>query len=295
MKSMSVRNLWFAGALAVAVTGAQAEPIHETRPLDADGFVTIKNINGTVNVSGWDKKEIEITGTVTGDARGLDISGSQSRLTVEVDYPEHGRHIRAEADLDVKLPKGAGLRVEVVNAPITVDELQGDLELQAVNGDITVDGKPSRIDAQTVNGDIEITGDCRRVDAQTVGGRVILTGISGDVEASTVGGTLRIDGGTFDRVRFSSVSGEIDFTGGLSNRARLEAESHSGYVTIQLPANVSADFDAATFSGDIDNDFGPAARRNDFGPGRKLSFSVGGGDARVRLNSFSGDIRILKK
>jgi DUF4097 and DUF4098 domain-containing protein YvlB len=185
--------------------------------------------------------------------------------------------------------------VSVVNAPITVSKLEGDVEVEAVNGDVRITGRPARIDAQTVNGTIEISAASRRVDAETVGGRIVLTDVEGDVAAATVGGSIRVAGGRFERARLSSVSGSIDFSGALLRGATLEAESHSGEVLLQLPADVSADFELGTFSGDIDNDFGPSGSKRGFGPGKNASFSTGDGDARVRVSSFSGDLRLVKR
>jgi len=190
---------------------------------------------------------------------------------------------------------GAGVRVEVVNAPITVSKLRGDVELEAVNGDITVSGEPSRIEAQTVNGTIEITATCPRVEAQSVGGEIVIDGAQGDLTAATVGGDVQVVGGKFERVRLSSVSGKLDFAGELEGKATFEAECHSGDIFLHLPDAISADFDVSSFSGDIENDFGPKASRAEFGPGSSLEFSKGGGDARVRLSTFSGDVHLLEK
>jgi len=295
VKTLLLRSLCIAGALGFAASAGSAKPIQEKRPVDEDVLVTVKNVNGTVTIEGWNEKQLEVTGTLSGDIEDVEISGSSSRMTIEVQFPRHTRHSSGEADLDIKVPVGAGVRVEVVNCPISISKLRGDLELEAVNGDIAIAGEPARIEAQTVNGKIEIDASCAHVDAQTVGGRIVIRGAQGDLTAATVGGRIQVTGGKFERVRLSSVSGTIDFGGELAGKATFEGESHAGDIVLHLPDGVSADFDVSTFSGDIDNDFGPTGARREYGPGRELTFSTGDGDARVRLSTFSGDVQLTKK
>lgn len=296
MHSPSIRPLLVAlVVVGAAATAAGARPVEERRPVNPDAVVTVKLVNGSVTLEGWSRNEVELTGTITGDIEDVEVSGTATRLDIEVHYPRHGRNVHGSADLLVKLPVRAGSRVHVVNAPITISKLEGDVEAEAVNGDVEVSGRPSRIEARTVNGSIEITAVSPRVEAETVGGRIVLTDVEGDIAAATVGGSIRVAGGRFERARLSSVSGTLDFSGGLERGATLEAESHSGEILLQLPANVSADFEIDSFSGDIDNAFGPSGSRRGFGPGKSVSFSTGDGDARVRVSTFSGDVRLVKR
>lgn len=56
---------------------------------------------------------------------------------------------------------------------------------------------------------------------------------------------------------------------------------------------MNADFQIETFSGSINNDIGPAARRTDkYSPGKELRFTNGSGGARVSIESFSGSVKI---
>jgi hypothetical protein len=50
----------------------------------------------------------------------------------------------------------------------------------------------------------------------------------------------------------------------LAKGSRLAAKTTSGSVDLQLPADVAAEFEVSTFSGEIVNDFGPAVRRDCF-------------------------------
>jgi len=91
------------------------------------------------------------------------------------------------------------------------------------------------------------------------------------------------------------VAGDAAIKGGLTGDAYFSFDLHSGHLTLTVPADVSADFEIETFSGEIDNAFGQKSRKTSkYAPGRELEFTTGGGDARVRINTFSGDVVIKK-
>jgi predicted membrane protein len=73
-------------------------------------------------------------------------------------------------------------------------------------------------------------------------------------------------------------------------------QSVSGSIELRLPVGLGADFEAESFSGSIRNELGPeASTAREHGHGHTLRFQTGNASARVSLESFSGDIRILKK
>lgn len=293
------RSGWGLTGLLALLCGASltaAEPIDVKREVDADARIIVKNINGTVTIEGWTRTEVSITGELAEDAEELEVTGSGSRLRIEVKYPSRTRNIRGETDLQIKVPFGADVVVDVVNSPIDVSKVEGELQLESVNGDITVEGKPRVVEAQTVNGRIEIAAQTSEVKAETVGGRIVLDGVSGEVSAASVGGSIRVRGGSFESAEFASVSGDIEFSGQIKGDGSFEFDTHNGDVVLELPGDISAEFEVSTFSGDIDNDFGPDGRRSrKYGPGREVYFSVGSGDARVSINTFNGDVRLVRK
>ena len=74
---------------------------------------------------------------------------------------------------------------------------------------------------------------------------------------------------------------------------RVEADTVNGTVRIYLPANASAHIVAETVNGSIDaDDFGLEAEKGFVG--RDLDGEIGGGDARVKLDTVNGSIRIKR-
>jgi hypothetical protein len=65
----------------------------------------------------------------------------------------------------------------------------------------------------------------------------------------------------------------------------------SGDVEISLPAGQSGLFRAESFSGRIHSDFGSVDHAK-HGPGSHLKYLAGDGGAELRVESFSGNIRL---
>jgi DUF4097 and DUF4098 domain-containing protein YvlB len=141
------------------------------------------------------------------------------------------------------------------------------------------------VDISGVDGDLRIS---------TVSGEVVSTSDSRTVAVSTVNGTIRlITDQALEDAHFNTVSGRIDVTADLSSRGRFGFETVSGPISLALPGGVSASFDVSTFSGDIRNDFGQEPVRKDkYLPAQELRFSLGGGDAKISMQTLSGTIHL---
>lgn len=280
--------------LALAAPAAADKPVDETRPLAGDGRITIETLSGSVVVTGWNRNEVRITGTVGDDTEGLEIRGGGDELHVEIDIPE-GRH-RGNRDLDanlrVSVPAGARVHLESVSSSAEVSGVSGTVHVETVSGSVDVDGAPQSVDAESVSGRVRVVGSRGSVRAESVSGSVEIDGGEGEIAASTVSGTITADVGEIDRGHFETVSGEIHFNGALAPDGELDFEGHSGEIDIALPAGTSARFQVETFSGDIDNRLSSdqARRTSQYAPGRELEFTLGAGDGNVRVESFSGEV-----
>ena len=282
--------------LALAAPAAADRPVDETRPVNADARISIETLSGQVVVTGWNRNEVHVTGTVGDDTRGLRIEGDADDLRIEVDIPE-GRHSGKrdlDADLRISVPAGARLEVESVSSSAEVSGVTAEVEVESVSGSVDIDGAPSTASAETVSGAIRVIGARGRVHAESVSGSVEIQGGSGRIQAATVSGGVKVDVGTIENGHLESVSGSIRFSGALAAGGELEVQGHSGAIDVALPAGTSARFRVQTFSGDIDNQLSAdAARRtSQYAPGRELEFTLGGGDGDVRVESFSGDLTL---
>ncbi len=295
--------LAIAAALLLSPPAEAAKPIDETRPLQADAEVEISNVRGSIKVTGSDRSDIRISGSIGDDAKGLIIEGDGQRLQVRVDYPESngwgGWWGGGEADdshLVVELPAGVELAVESVSATVSVDGLRGArLQVESVSGDIDVKAAAKEVELSAVSSDIELELDgSESVDLESVSGDLILTGsVARAIDAETVSGNVEIDLPESTLAKFSgnTVSGDLKLILGLAEGARVGIEALSGDVELVLPAATSAALRVESFSGDIRSAFGKV-KSEDAGPGSSLRATLGEGSGQIRVESFSGDVRI---
>lgn len=295
MGTMGRRSVILALSLVATPLGASAQStVEQRRPAAPDGIVSVDNAAGTIKVTGWEKAEVLVKGTLGAGASGLDLSGSSRKTSIEVEVEGNPHGVRS--DLDIYVPAGSRLEIDAYQAEITVTGVKGGVNVETVNGGISITGPSKSVDAQSVNGAVEVVGAGSRVHAETVNGRVTVKDANGEVNASTVNGALLVVGGAFETAHLETVSGSARFEGSLSRSGSLSVESVSGGVELVLPATLSADFSVTTFSGKVENELGPGAERpGKWIPGRELSFSTGSGGAKVSVETLSGPIRLRKK
>jgi DUF4097 and DUF4098 domain-containing protein YvlB len=293
-KTMKRAALVLATVLAGPAGLAAQTPVDQKRPAAPDAKVTIENMSGSVKVTGWDRPEVQVKGTV-GDGAELSFDGSEKSLAIEVEA-EHGNPMGIVSDLEVFVPAGSSVSVEGFQATISVTGVTGSVSAETVNGSLSQSGAAKSVDLQSVNGTIEVAKASGRIKAEAVNGTVTVRDASGEIEASTVNGKLLVTGGSFERASFETVAGGVRFEAGLSARATLAVESVSGPVDLLLPAGLGADFRVSTFSGDITNELGPAAEKSSrWTPEKELSFTTGAGGARVTVETLSGAVHIRKR
>lgn len=294
----AIAALTIAGVSGAALAQQQVD---ETKAAPADARVSINNLAGSISVTGWDRDEVSVTGTLGADVERLDFTSEGNRVEIEVVLPEDlesgwGKQYEFSSELEIRVPVGASVEAKGVSAGITVQRVRGDLSLESVSGDVRVPGESGRVRAGSISGDVEVGTVTGSLRAESVSGRVNVREVRGNFMVKTVSGDATVTGRDIRQGVFQSVSGTVRFNGALAQDATLELESHSGGIDVLLPADISARFDVSTFSGKISNEFGPQAERtSEYAPGWELDFSTGDGNARIYIQAFSANVDIRKK
>lgn len=193
------------------------------------------------------------------------IEGEGTRGTVTVDA--------ASAAVTWRGHEG-GLAVDNGSGTVTVERVTGDLELDTGSGGVTLDGITSpnvRVDV----GSGSVRGRDIRAD------RLMVDAGSGGVSLEGRGaGSWTVDTG----------SGSVTLR--LTSLPRdLTVDAGSGGVSLTLPANAGAELDIETGSGGITSDFPVTVNRSER---NTLRGRIGDGGARIRVETGSGSVRILK-
>ena len=276
-------------------------PIDETRELAPDARVSLDNLKGTIRVTVWDRSEIRLSGRLGEGTEGLEIRGDARDLDVRIKYPEQsgwfggwGSTRAGDSDLEVTLPAGVKLEVESVSAEIDVRGIAGpSLSIENVSGDVHVETAATEVSIENVSGDQEVQANSREARLETVSGEIRLRGsISDRASLEAVSGSLTFESDAPLRsVTAGVVSGDVTLETRLAPGGRISAESLSGDVELVLPADSSARLEASSFTGTIRSDQG-SVEKAEHGPGSSLSVTLGSGDGKIELETFSGDLRV---
>ena len=276
-----------------------ATPIDQTRPLAAHGRIEIDNLKGRIQVRGWDRNEVHITGSLGTGVEKLVIEGSGDHLEVRAQYPKQVGAWRGDrtgpTELILQVPLRASLDIQSVSADVDVDGVApDDLSVDTVSGDIVAAAAPQHADITSVSGGLRVTINSADVKVETVSGAVDLRGrLNGQVHGETVSGRLSIDsaGEPLRRLSANTVSGEVEVRTALADGGDIKAETVSGDIHLTLPRSVSARVSAESFSGSLS---APGARikKEEFGPGSSLEQRYGSGAGNIHLETFSGDAQL---
>ncbi|HEY1773629.1 MAG TPA: DUF4097 family beta strand repeat-containing protein [Gammaproteobacteria bacterium] len=277
--------------------GGQSSRVDQTQALKADGEVRIDNLAGSVKVVAWDKDQVQVSGEIGKLVQKVDIQGDANSVDIKVVLPHdvHDEGCGACADLQIQVPKGARLEVSTVSADVEAAGLTGQVQIGTVSGGVSLNSQASHIDLRTVSGEITVIGSGKgaQVGANSVSGTVRLSDVDGSVDAENVSGEIKLSSRHVSNLKMSATSGDLGFEGELLKGGNYDINNVSGDVRVNVGNSPDARFDISSFSGDIDNSFGPKATRvSKYSPGMELHFTNGSGSATLSARTLSGDIRL---
>ena len=267
-------------ALAVTTTATAKESvtqeIEKTYRLQPGGEITLHNVNGAIQVEGWDRDRVElhVVKKVRASSReraeeamrffDVLIESTPEYLRVETSKPKREGGITGwlrnasteyQASYELRVPRHVIIDANTVNGRVTLTDLNGD------------------VDADTTNGSIHMSRVAGRTSASTTNGSIQVHEARGSVSASTTNGRIRV--------------GLLDVT----PNADMSFSTTNGSVELELPSDIRTHLEARTTNGGISTDF-------DVHVDRKRSVKSidaainGGGDSRVKVRTTNGGIRI---
>jgi DUF4097 and DUF4098 domain-containing protein YvlB len=168
-----------------------------------DGPLRVESeVNGGVQVQGWDKDSYSVTVCKAADASMNNVEQilSQIRLSVEngrVSVSGPSDHDNWTVFLLVRAPKSANLELHANNGPLSIYDLEGKLFASATNGPISLWGFSGDADISAENGPIDLAGNSGKLRLHTENGPISVS-LSGDawtgsgLEANAQNGPLTL-------------------------------------------------------------------------------------------------------
>lgn len=223
---MGLRNLFGTLAVVALTAGlALADDWNKTYQISARPDLRVETDDGSVTVRGWDQKTIEARITTKGwkigegEVRVYEHQTGDS-VTLEVKSPRMrwstgDRWIRVE----LSVPKEAAVNIRTGDGAVHVTDLHGSIRMNTGDGGIDAESVAGTLEARTGDGHIRVRGRF-------------------DVLALNTG-----DGGI-----------EADVDPGSKIESPWRVETGDGGVTVRVPQDLNADFEAHTGDGGISVD-----------------------------------------
>jgi DUF4097 and DUF4098 domain-containing protein YvlB len=260
---------------------------------DARGALSVSCPGGSVIVTGSDRNEIKVRARTENGA--IRFTSNGTRATLE---PASGRGC-SDGQFEVTVPAGTRLSATTWSGSVSIRGVHGEVEAHSQSGDVQVRDAGDRLDVESLSGDVSIVGVKGETKVNTISGGIALSGARGDVSAETVSGDVELRDVIAKQIRVHTTSGEVGFNGTILDGGRYEFNTHSGTVTLGLPADIGAELSVSTFSGGIESDFPITLKAGEHGIGaaqaKRLNFTLGRGTARIVAETFSGDITLQRR
>jgi DUF4097 and DUF4098 domain-containing protein YvlB len=282
--------------------GQVTEDFHYSYSLQPGGQLDLTNINGSVEISGWDRDSIDVSGTkyasepaALNDMK-VNVSASGDRATIATDMPKTYWHGSRGVRFHVRVPRKIRLeRAETTNGSVTVEDLEGGGRIRSSNGKLSLARLTGDYDVLTTNGSIQIE-DCNGLEkAETTNGGIRGRLKQGAIQAQSTNGTLDL---TVEKpaesrpMRLSTTNGSLTLALAEFHSNPINAESSHGSVTLRLPSDTNANLEAETSMASISNDLSLSSVEER--SKRALRGRLGNGGPSISASTSMGAIRIQR-
>jgi len=193
----------FAG-VATPCCFALNKDFHQVYPLEPGGTFELQNVNGPVEIQGWDRNEVDIHAVKIAREResdmdrvSIEIDARPNEVAVATRYPQN-EGVEVAVVYTVRVPHNARVeRVATINGTVKVAGVLWVADLHTVNGNIEVYEGGGSVHAHTTNGNVHMellhVAAEKGATAETTNGSVLLAvpqDTQADLEARSLNGSF---------------------------------------------------------------------------------------------------------
>ena len=274
--------------LALALVALLAGPdLDTTVAVQRGQRLEISAQTGEIVVRTWARNAVRIQATGENLARiGIDQSASVVSIRGAA-----SRGAPGSVSFELSVPAWMSLRLSGVNTGMRVTGTDAPVTVETLNGDVEVTGGNGLVSLRSVQGAVTLIGAKGKLDVNSVNSEVRVRDVSGELQAETVNGDIRLEKVQSDNVEASTVNGDVAYDGTIRASGRYRFATHNGDVIVTVAEGTSAVVSVATFQGDFESSFPVTLTERH---GKRFEFTLGGGSARIDLESFGGTIRLVR-
>ena len=242
----------------------ESREVHKSGPFGKDARLFVETYKGTLEITTWDKAEIDIVARIEAEGRGRRSREDVQNTEVRIELSANSARVKTDYD-----------RVRHHNSFLGFLEFGSD-ELPMVHYKIKVPVRTS-VEVKDYKSTTSITDIQSDVVIDSYKGNVDVSRLSGSVDVKTYKGKARVDVASLaSRSRVETYKGEIDFSLPRGKGFDLDAEMGKG-------ARFRSDFE-------LERDRSRDRRR-----GYDVRVAVNGGGPVVRLKCDKGTVRLLER
>ncbi len=194
------------------------EEFHQTYPLSATGRVNLGNINGGVKIRVWDRAAVQVDAIKKAYRRErlaeatIEVTSTEENIRIKTEYPEGNQSFYKDerrydnpaiVEYSLTVPRKATLAsIELVNGPLDIDGVEGDVKASSINGPVTARGLMGEARLSTVNGPLQAVFtqliESKPITLGSVNGQLTLiipSNANASIRAGTVHGAISNDFG----------------------------------------------------------------------------------------------------
>ncbi len=306
-------SIWLALLAAVTLAGCDLDGVEwgdsnrykedfsYSYKLAPGGRLFIESFNGSVEILGWDKDMVEVTGTKYASRQEvmenmkIDAVSEPAYLRLRAIRPME-RNCNCGAKFLLRVPRKITIeRAETSNGSIRAESLDGSARLKTSNGSMRFRDLNGDIEATTSNASIEVSEFNGGAVLKTSNGRIRAEGIRGNFSGDTSNGSIDVTIEELDpgrSLRLDTSNSSISLTMAKFNNNPIIADTSNSSVNVRLPAGISADVKASTSNGSITSDFEVTTRTISK---TKLDGRLGNGGPLIELSTSNGSIRLMRR
>jgi DUF4097 and DUF4098 domain-containing protein YvlB len=272
-------------AMAMAAPPPPTAVTDTTFAVRATARLDVQRAAGIVRVRAWSRSEMRVH--APGGQEQFAVRNAGDRVQVS---SRDGQ--RDGGVLEITVPAGMSVHLSGNSLVIDVEGVAGSVVANTLNGSITVRTSGGSVTAESLNGPITVEDVRGPVAARSTNDDVRISRVTGPITAETVNGRIVVRDVASANVDLSSVNGPIEYRGAIAPNGRYRFATHNGPITAAVPANASATVVLNTMHGRFDAGF-PVTMQSG-GTDRHFTFTLGGGSARIEMESFNGDLRLIR-
>ena len=290
------------------------ENFTRTVRLGRDGTFSLENVSGDVSITGRGGNDVRIDAVKRvrhanpTEARAIlqaltvDVAERGGNVDVRTEYPRR-RNWNGSVDYTVTVPQNANVTLKSISGTLKVTNVNGELRAETISGEMVMSGVRKIRTAKSISGEVQIAdSESDDLTASTVSGNLVMRNVkSRIVGLHSVSGDMRLTDVETDTADLRTVSGSLQYLGRFSRNGRYDFQTHSGSVRVTPVGAPNFSLAATTFSGNVRSDYPLTIQGDALGNGfarrqnRAVRGTFGSGGAMLTLQSFSGDITIVKQ